>query len=83
MRYLVTYVRFKQKYSYSHRVYTDHYEAFIDLDGAMRRWKHLTQQQSVWSANVSKIIESTDYEKSCGSGVPKCPADVLKQMKQV
>ena len=84
MKYLVTYVTWSiARYrceGESPKVYTDHYEAFIDLDGAMRRWKHLTRQHNVWSANVSKIIESTDYEKSVHGR--KCPADVYEQMKQ-
>jgi hypothetical protein len=77
MRYLVTYVRCNEP----PKVYTDHYEPFIDLDGAMRRWKHLTQQHNVWSANVSKIIESTDYEKSVHGR--KCPADVYEQIESI
>lgn len=81
MRYLVTYVKCKGEFLHSPKVYTDHYEAFIDLDGAMRRWKQLTQQHNVCSANVSKIIESTDYEKSVRR--QKMPADVYEQIKQV
>jgi hypothetical protein len=42
-------------------VTTDHYEVFEDLGDAQDRYDEIRKQPETWSANVSKIIQSTDY----------------------
>jgi len=61
MKYLVTYVMYECP-----DVFTDHYEAFDTLEDAMERYEELLELfkdgiSKVWSANVSKVLRSTDY----------------------
>ena len=53
---LVTYVKSK-----GDDVYTDHYEVFEHLPDAHRRYEALCKEEDTWSANVSRVIRSTDY----------------------
>ena len=42
--------------------YTDHYEVFEHLPDAHSRYNHLCEnEEDTWSANVSRVIRSTDY----------------------
>ena len=62
MKYLVTYVMYECP-----DVFTDHYEAFDTLEDAQERYEELVKEYNpesiskVWSANVSKVLRSTDY----------------------
>lgn len=42
--------------------YTDHYEVFEHLPDAHKRYNELVEEDDTWSANVSRVIRSTDYE---------------------
>jgi hypothetical protein len=41
--------------------YTDHYEVFDHLPDAHSRYNELCEKEEAWSANVSRVIRSTDY----------------------
>ena len=70
MKYLVTYVLEQYPFEGDH---TDHYEAFDTLEDAQERYEDLTNPAKfrdefgdedichLWSANVSKVLRSTDY----------------------
>jgi len=53
--FLVTFVKYEAD------VYTDHYEVFEHLPDAHRRYEALCKEDDTWSANVSRVIRSTDY----------------------
>lgn len=54
--FLVTYVKML-----SPDKFRDHYEVFEHLPDAHRRYEALCKADDTWSANVSRVIRSTDY----------------------
>lgn len=75
MKYLVTYVTYREEDGgdlHSDDAYTDHYEAFDTLEDAQERYEDLTfpaffnrefgESIKLWSANVSHVLRSTDYQ---------------------
>ena len=59
--FLVTYVKEGASGINDVTDYTDHYEVLEHLPDAHRRYEALCKEDDTWSANVSRVIRSTDY----------------------
>lgn len=59
--FLVTYVKEGRSGINDVTDYTDHYEVFDWLPDAHSRYEALCKEEDTWSANVSRVIRSTDY----------------------
>lgn len=65
-KYIVCWVKISATSAISNE-YTDHYKVFIDgsskenKKAAMKKYKSLLTKKKVYSANICKVIKSTDY----------------------
>lgn len=59
--FLVTYVKEGRSGINDVVDYTDHYEVFEYLPDAHKRYEAICDEDDTWSANVSRVIRSTDY----------------------
>ena len=41
--------------------FTDHFQVFAHLPDAQKNYNELCELETTWSANVSRVIRSTDY----------------------
>ena len=57
--WIVTYVLQERA---STPTFTDHYEVFKSLDDAESRYSALLCERDLWSASISKVWKSTDYQ---------------------
>lgn len=60
-KYLVTFVTYKRTGPADYE-YTDHYEAFDSMEEAEVRYEKVVNSHKTWTANISKVLKSTDYE---------------------